>query len=166
MGRMMLWMCPSASFFCSVVSSVVDMVHTRESPFWVKVVQVYGVIGGVSSYVSRWNPKVDFRTNVCRNILSPYGWLHQEAEGYISLRLRELAVYETILSAIAAGNRKLNDLYHLTGFSRAKISVYLRNLMEMDVIEKADSFATGGDRNAQKGLYQIRDHYINFWFLM
>ena len=32
------------------------------------------------------------------------------------------------------------------------------------MIEKAASFETGGQRNAQKGLYQIRDHYINFWF--
>lgn len=141
-----------------------DLVRAYPENTVSEVVQIYGVIGGVSSYVSRWNPKVDVRTNICRNVLSPYGWLHHEAEHYISLRLRELAVYETILSAIAAGNRKLNDLYHLTGFSRAKISVYLRNLMEMDVIEKADSFETGGDRNTQKGLYQIRDHYINFWF--
>lgn len=141
-----------------------DLVRAYPENTVSEVVQIYGVIGGVSSYVSRWNPKVDVRTNICRNVLSPYGWLHHEAERYISLRLRELAVYETILSAIAAGNRKLNDLYHLTGFSRAKISVYLRNLMEMDVIEKADSFETGGDRNTQKGLYQIRDHYINFWF--
>ena len=141
-----------------------DLVRAYPSLSVAQVVQIYGVIGGVSAYVSRWNPKVDFKTNICRNVLSPYGWLHHEAERYISLRLRELAVYETILSAIAVGNRKLNDLYHLTGFSRAKISVYLRNLMEMDVIEKADSFETGGDRNAQKGLYQIRDHYINFWF--
>lgn len=129
-----------------------------------QVVQIYGVIGGVSAYVSRWNPKADFRTNVCRSILSPYGYLHNQAEQYISGRLRELSVYETILAAIAAGNRKLNDLYHLTGFSRAKISVYLKNLMEFDVIEKADSFETGGQRNTQKGLYQIRDHFVNFWF--
>lgn len=129
-----------------------------------QVVQIYGVIGGVSAYVSRWNPKADFKTNVCRSILSPHGYLHNQAEQYISGRLRELSVYETILAAIAAGNRKLNDLYHLTGFSRAKISVYLKNLMEIDVIEKADSFETGGQRNTQKGLYQIRDHFINFWF--
>lgn len=144
--------------------SFLDLVRAYPSLSVAEVVRIYGVIGGVSSYVSRWNPKVDFKTNICRNVLSPYGWLHHEAERYISLRLRELAVYETILSAIAAGNRKLNDLYHLTGFSRAKISVYLRNLMEIDVIEKVDSFETGGDRNTQKGLYQIRDHFINFWF--
>ncbi len=129
-----------------------------------QTVRIYSVIGGVSSYVSRWSGKLDFKTNVCRHILSPYGYLHDEAERYISLHLRELGVYETILSAIAAGHRKLNDLYHLTGFSRAKISVYLRSLMEIDVVEKADSFETGGERNTQKGLYQIRDHYINFWF--
>lgn len=128
------------------------------------VVRIYGIIGGVSSYVSRWSAKLDFKTNVCRHILSPYGYLHDAAERYISLYLRELGVYETILAAIAAGHRKLNDLYHLTGFSRAKISVYLRSLMEIGVIEKADSFETGGVRNTQKALYQIRDHYINFWF--
>lgn len=144
--------------------SFLDLVRAYPSLSVAKVVRIYGVIGGVSAYVSRWNPKLDFKTNICRSILSQYGWLHREAERFISLRLRELAVYETILAAIAAGNRKLNDLYHLTGFSRAKISVYLRNLMEIDVIEKADSFETGGVRNAQKGLYQIRDHFINFWF--
>lgn len=129
-----------------------------------EVVRIHGVIGGVSSYVSRWSAKLDFKTNVCRHILSPYGYLHGEAERYLSLHLRELAVYETILAAIAAGHRKLNDLYDLTGFSRAKISVYLRSLMEIDVIEKAESFETGGVRNTQKGLYQIRDPLINFWF--
>ena len=36
--------------------------------------------------------------------------------------------------------------------------------MEIDVIEKAESFETGGVRNTQKGLYQIRDPLINFWF--
>ena len=141
-----------------------DLVRAYPELSVAEVVKVYGVIGGISSYVSRWNPKADLRTNICRNVLSPYGFLHQQAEQFISLRLRELSVYETILSAIAAGNRKLNDLYHLTGYNRAKISVYLKNLMEIDVIEKADSFETGGERNTQKGLYQICDHYINFWF--
>lgn len=141
-----------------------DLVRAYPDLSVAEVVKIYGVIGGVSSYVTRWDPTVDVRTNICRNVLSPHGWLHDEAERYISLRLRELTVYETLLAAIAAGHRKLNDLYHLTGFSRAKISVYLRNLMEIDVIEKADSFETGGARNAQKGLYQIRDHFLNFWF--
>ena len=127
-------------------------------------VMAYGILGGVSSYVSRWDSKQDIRTNVCRHILSQDGFLFGEAEAYIGSELRELAIYDTILAAIAAGHRKLNDLYNVTGFSRAKISVYMKNLAAFEVVEKVNSFETGGWENAQKGIYQIRTNYVNFWF--
>lgn len=127
-------------------------------------VEVYGIIGGIPEYIVRWNPSEDIRSNVCRHILSPEGFLHQEAERIISSELRELSVYNTILQALACGKRKLNDLFLETGFSRAKISVYLKNLMAFDIVEKISSFETVGWENAQKGLYQIKDTFINFWF--
>lgn len=127
-------------------------------------VKVYGILGGVSSYMNRWNSKKDIRSNVCKHILSPNGYLFAEAERFIGSELRELAIYDTILAAIAAGYRKLNDLYNKTGFSRAKISVYMKNLAAFEVIEKVNSFETGGWENAQKGIYQIRSNYVNFWF--
>ncbi len=127
-------------------------------------VKAYGILGGVSSYMNRWNSKKDIRSNVCKNILSPNGYLFAEAERFIGSELRELAIYDTILAAIAAGHRKLNDLFNQTGFSRAKISVYMKNLAAFEVIEKVNSFETGGWENAQKGIYQIRSNYVNFWF--
>lgn len=86
------------------------------------------------------------------------------AEQKISAELRELSVYNTILSAIAQGYNKLNDLYLKTGYSRAKISVYMKNLSHFDIVEKVQSFQTGGWENAKKGVYQIKDTFINFWF--
>lgn len=127
-------------------------------------VEVYGVIGGVPEYMKRWDGERDIRYNICTHILSENGFLYGKAEEIIRTQLRELSVYHTILETMAAGNRKLNDLYQETGFSRAKISVYLKNLMEFDVVEKVYSFETGGWQNAQKGLYQIKDTFINFWF--
>ena len=118
----------------------------------------------MSSYNNRWNSKKDIRSNICKHILSPNGYLFEEAERYIGSELRELAIYDTILAAIAAGYRKLNDLFNQTGFSRAKISVYMKNLAAFEVIEKVSSFETGGWENAQKGIYQIRSNYVNFWF--
>ncbi len=38
----------------------------------------------------------------------------------------------------------MNDLYRTTGFSRAKISVYMKNLAAFDIIQKVVSFETGG----------------------
>lgn len=127
-------------------------------------IKTYGIIGGVPGYINRWNAKADVKTNICRLILSPGGYLYHAAEDLIGESLRELSVYETILAQIAAGQDKLNDLYRTTGFSRAKISVYMKNLAAFDIIQKVVSFETGGWENTKKGVYRIRDNYVNFWF--
>lgn len=141
-----------------------DMVRSYPEYSVSDCVKAYGILGGVSSYMNRWNSKKDIRSNICKHILSPSGFLFAEAERFIGSELRELAIYDTILAAIAAGYRKLNDLFNQTGFSRAKISVYMKNLAAFEVVEKVNSFETGGWENAQKGIYQIRSNYVNFWF--
>ena len=127
-------------------------------------IEVYGILGGVPGYLRRWDGDKTLKKNICDNILSRNGFLYGEAQRYIGNHLRELSVYNTILCAIAGGKSKLNDLFLETGFSRAKISVYLKNLMALEVIEKVVSFETGGWDNAQKGLYQIKNTYNHFWY--
>ena len=127
-------------------------------------VETYGIVGGVPDYLNRWNGRKSIKENICNNILRPQGYLFSEAEDFIHSELRELSVYDTILASIAAGNEKLNDLFADTGYSRAKISVYMKNLAAFDVVEKVVSFETGGWDNAKKGVYHIRNHFVNFWF--
>ena len=127
-------------------------------------IKIYGVIGGVPGYMAQWNPKVSFKENICRLLLAENGYLFDMAQQVISSELRELSVYNTILSAMAQGHNKLNELFLYTGFSRAKISVYMKNLSHFDIIEKVVSFETGGWENAKKGVYQIKDTFVNFWF--
>lgn len=127
-------------------------------------IEVYGVLGGVPGYLQYWNDKKSLKQNICEQILSPTGRLFTEAEDYITAQLREYGVYYTILSAIAQGKEKLNDIFAYTGYSRPKISVYMKNLMEFEVIEKVQSFETGGNDNAKKGVYRIKNTFLNFWF--
>lgn len=145
-------------------ASFLDVVRRFPEYSTSQSVEVYGIVGGVPAYLDRWDSDRNVRDNVCRHILSRNGFLFQEAEHFIGLELRELSVYNTILAALAAGYHKLNELHQLTGFSRAKISVYMKNLMAFDVIEKVVSFDTGGWENAKKGVYQISDTFVNFWF--
>lgn len=74
----------------------------------------------VTGYINHWNPKVDLKTNICRQILSRNGYMYNKAENIIGASLRELSVYDTILACIAGGCDKLNDLYLKTGFSACK----------------------------------------------
>ncbi len=129
-----------------------------------ETIKVYGVLGGVPGYLKRWDTKKTFKQNICDLILSENGYFFKMAEELVSSELRELSVYNTILMAIAKGENKLNDLFHYTGYSRPKISVYMKNLSHFDIIEKVVSFETGGWDNAKKGIYRIKDTYINFYY--
>ena len=40
----------------------------------------------------------------------------------------------------------------------------MKNLAAFDIIQKVVSFETGGWENTKKGVYRIRDNYVNFWF--
>ena len=127
-------------------------------------IRTYGVIGGVAGYINHWDQRKDLKTNICRNILNRNGYMHRAAEQLIAAELRELSVYETILYYIASGYDKLNELHLKTGYSRAKISVYMKNLGTFHIVEKETSFETGGWENTKKGVYRIKDNYVNFWF--
>lgn len=127
-------------------------------------IYLYAILGGVPGLWQYMSPEKSLKENICGALIDSTGALHDEGRRMLSEELRELNVYQTILSALAQGNHKLNDIYTYTGFSRAKISVYLKNLMELELIEKAFSYDTKGQENVQKGVYRISQPLIHFWF--
>ena len=90
--------------------------------------------------------------------------MFEEGERMLTDQLREPGVYNTIMASIAAGSHKLNNLYLHTEFSRAKISVYLKNLIELELVEKVFSYDTEGRENVQKGIYRISHPFVEFYY--
>ena len=91
-------------------------------------IYVTAVLGGVPGYLELWDCKKNIGENVNRLFINPGAVLKHEAERILKKELRELSAYNTILAAMAEGKQKLNDIYKETGFSRAKISVYIKTL--------------------------------------
>lgn len=129
-----------------------------------KCIEAYAVLGGVPGLWRHFNDKLSIKENICNSILNDKMLLFAEGQRIVADELRETGVYNTILASIAAGNQKLNDLYLHTEFSRAKISVYLKNLMELELVEKVFSYDTDGKANVQKGIYRIKNHFVHFYF--
>lgn len=127
-------------------------------------IAIYSILGGVPAYLAHWDPQDSIRRNVIRLILDDKGILHKEAGRFLKTSLRELPFYNTILSVLAEDEPKLNYLYQRTGFSRAKISVYIKNLTQMDVAAKIHSFQPENGQIGKKGLYEIRDRFLAFWY--
>jgi hypothetical protein len=129
-----------------------------------KSIEAYAILGGVPGLWRHFSDKLDIKENIIKNILDPVKYLYGEGQRIVEEELRETGVYNTILASIAAGSHKLNDLYLHTEFSRAKISVYLKNLMELELVEKVFSYDTEGKANVQKGIYRITNHFVHFYF--
>lgn len=127
-------------------------------------ISVYSILGGVPGYLDLWNPRETVRENVIRLILQENGMLRREAARFLKTSLRELPFYNTILSVLAEDEPKLNYLYNRTGFSRAKISVYIKNLIQIGVAEKYFSYEPRRRDSAMKGLYGISDRFLHFWY--
>lgn len=122
----------------------------------------YAILGGIPKLWSYFDRNKGLKDNILLNLLDPNSPLLNYGEEAIKKELRETGVYNTILCALAAGKNKLNDLYNHTMFSRAKISVYIKNLMELGFVTKEFSVDTEGRNNTQKGIYDICINYIDF----
>lgn len=124
----------------------------------------WSILGGLPGLWTMFDEKQSLKENIIKKILYKSGPLHNVAKDIVNEELRETNVYNTILASIAEGKKKLNDLYEHTDFSRAKISVYIKNLMELELVEKVFSYDTEGRLNSQKGIYDISNKIVYFYY--
>ena len=130
---------------------------------FVSKVMLYSIFGRHCGSYSRLDPNATLQENICRTVLTKGGYFYEKSKRILPAECREPVVYHTLLYALA-GKQKLNDLHKLTGYDRAKISVYLKNLTEYGLVEKIESFDAPGHDNQQKGLYRISDPFAAFYF--
>ncbi|MCK5763885.1 MAG: ATP-binding protein [Clostridiales bacterium] len=130
-----------------------------------KVVR-YSILGGVPHYLNQFDYKLSTEENVKKYILTKGSILYNEVEFLMKQELRETSVYYTIIEAVAMGNTKLNEIYMKTQIERAKISVYLKNLIKLNIIEKEYPVTEPIKKRtkAQGGLYKLKNNYFKFYF--
>lgn len=117
-----------------------------------ELIGIYSFIGGKSLFYNDINAKTTLhelviaQLNKCENIFfDPNMCLPRD--------IREPMLYNTLLVYLAQGHGKLNDLHLLTEVDRAKLSVYLKALIENDIVEKAGT-----------AFYRIKDRTVNFYY--
>ncbi len=127
----------------------------------------YAVLGGVPHYLEQWNPALSLSENMKQNILSKGCILYSEVEFLLHQELRETAVYNAIIEAVALGNTKLNDISRKSLVEdTAKTSVYLKNLLELGIVEREFSVDAGlkEKANANRGVFRLTDNFFRFWY--
>ena len=144
--------------------SFIDLVMFFNTEDTSKCMDFYALLGGNIAFYKYFDINKTLKENIIKTFLNSDSVFRRAGNDVVLEYLREVNVYGTILYCLANGHNKLNDIFQHTGFSRAKISVYLKNLMSLDTVEKVSSFDTPGNENTMKGVYRISNPIVNFWY--
>lgn len=126
----------------------------------------YGILGGVPHYLNQFDDNQSIEENIKEVLLTKGGVLYNEVEFLMRQELRETQIYNTLISVIAMGSTKLNGIHQKTGIDKAKIGVYLSNLIDLGIIvrEFPITETVKAKVNVQRGLYRIKDNFFKFWY--
>lgn len=127
----------------------------------------YSVLGGIPHYLKQWNPKFSVAENIKRNILTKGCVLYSEVEFLLHQELRETPVYNSVIEAVALGNATLNSISQKSLIEdTSKTCVYLRNLMELGIVEREFSVDAKikEKANGNRGTYKLTDNFFRFWY--
>lgn len=122
---------------------------------------VYGITGGVPHYIN----KLDIRNGVdealLENLFDRSGYLFEEPENLLKQELREPAVYNSIITAIAEGASRLNEIATKTGMETGPCTKYLKVLIELGIVRKETPIT---EKIGKKSIYMLEDNFFRFWY--
>ena len=130
-------------------------------------VLTYSILGGIPHYLCQFNNTLSVEDNIKKSILTKGSILYSEVEFLLHQELRETSIYNAIIETVALGNTKLNDISQKSLIEdTSKTSVYLKNLIELGIVEREFSVDTKikEKANVNKGTYKLTDNFFRFWY--
>ena len=123
---------------------------------------LYGVTGGIPEYLSRINPSISLDKNLIELFFDESGRLFEEPVNLLKQELREPATYHSIISAIAGGASRLNEIAGKTGLETSGCSNQITSLIALGIIRKETPVTEPA--TSRKTIYRLEDSMFLFWY--
>lgn len=129
-------------------------------------ITAFAILGGIPHYLKQFDDRLPLAENIRKNILTRGSILYSEVEFLMRQELRETAIYNAVICAVALGSTKLNEIHQKTQIDKNKLSVYLKNLIDLNIISREFPLLTSvkEQANTQRGLYKVTDNFFRFWY--
>lgn len=129
-----------------------------------ELIEFYAVTGGVPQYIEMFKNETDIYEGIKRNILSKESFLYEEPLFLLEREVSDITSYFSIIKTIAKGNHKLGKIASALGVPQTNLTKYLSTLINLDLIDRQVPITETNPEKSKKGLYFIKDHFIEFWF--
>ncbi len=121
----------------------------------------YGIIGGTPQYLIQINDKLSIEQNIKDIYLNQSSAIFEETENLLKQEVREPAIYTAIITAIATGCSKLNEIANRISEETSICAIYIKNLINLGLVKKETPY---GEQSSRKTIYSIEDNMFRFWY--
>lgn len=122
---------------------------------------LYGVTGGIPHYINKLDVEDDLDEALLENLFSTSSYLFEEPENLLKQELREPAIYNSVISAIAGGASRLNEIATKIGLESGICTKYLKVLLDLGILKKETPIT---EKPGKKTIYTIDDNFFRFWY--
>ena len=122
---------------------------------------IYGIVGGTPQYFLQMDDRLSMEENIKNTFLNPTSSLFEEPENLLKQEVREPALYNAIITAIATGASRMADISAKIGESTSVCTSYLKNLVELGLVRKETPY---GEKASRRSIYVIDDNMFRFWY--
>lgn len=122
---------------------------------------IYGIVGGTPQYLLQMNDELSVEDNIKNTYLNPISALFEEPENLLKQEVREPALYNAIITAVATGASRMSEISSKVGEDTNICSAYVKNLVSLGIIQKETPY---GEKTSRKSVYSIEDNMFRFWY--
>ena len=122
---------------------------------------VYGITGGIPHYINKLDVDCDVDEALKENLFNTSSYLYEEPENLLKQELREPAIYNSVITAIAGGASHSNEIATKVGVESAVCAKYLKVLLDLGIIKKETPIT---EKPGKKTIYTIGDNFFRFWY--
>ena len=97
---------------------------------------IYGITGGVPHYINNLDVRDSVDVALMENLFDRSSYLYEEPANLLKQELREPAIYNAIIKAIAEGASRLNDITTKVGEENSVVAKYLKTLIDLGIVKK------------------------------
>ncbi len=121
----------------------------------------YGIVGGTPQYLMQVDDRCSIEENIRNIYLNPSSAMFEEPSNLLKQEVREPALYNAIITAIATGCSKMNEISGKIHEDTSVCAIYIKNLLALGIVKKESPY---GEKSSRKTIYAIEDNMFRFWY--
>lgn len=121
----------------------------------------YGIVGGTPQYLMQLNDNLSIEENIKNTHLNPTSSIFEEPNNLLKQEVREPAIYNAVITAIATGSSKMNEISNKIDENTSVCATYIKNLITLGIVKKESPY---GEKSTRKTIYSIEDNMFRFWY--